>query len=308
MNIIGVDLGGTKLRTGVVEVDDEGRLGEVQSWQEQGTPPCWEELVKILHAYREEREEGGIEIDGLGIALAGVIENRAKVIKSPAIPWLDGRDVAEELGEELNLKVVVSNDLEAAAKGEMAGGVLDGVRWAIFDTISTGWGGVLVLNGEVVPGEPGHVNLGFDLPYVCGCGNRGCLEALYSGSAMERRILHRLREEGVLSPSSLKVWDYFYKALETGDRWAVSLLEEWAEGVGRAWANVLNRISRIEVIAYMGETAEHLIPRAEERIRAVMRRICMFPWHKDLPILKAQKPHRAIHGAVIIWREETQRV
>ncbi|MEM4724273.1 MAG: ROK family protein, partial [Candidatus Hadarchaeum sp.] len=181
---------------------------------------------------------------------------------------------------------------------------------AIFDTISTGWGGALILNGEVVVGEPGHVNLSFSLPYVCGCGNRGCVEALYSGSAMERRILrefHRqVEEQKILFPSDLNIWDYFLKALETREEWAVLLLDEWAEAVGRAWANVLNRIRPIEAIIYMGRTAEHLIPKAEAQIRATMRRICMFPEHKDpekpLPIEKAKEPNRSIFGAVLVYQ------
>jgi len=247
-------------------------------------------------------------VEGYGIAIAGAIEGHAKVFKAPNLPWLDGRNVPEELAPHLRLdpkQIVVANDMEAAAHGEREKGALKQYDWAIFDTISTGWGGALILNGEVVVGEPGHVNLGLDLPYVCGCGNRGCVEALYSGSAMERRILHHLHGQGILFPPDLgeKVWDYFYKELETEAEWAVALLEEWAEGVGRAWANVLNRIRSVQAIVYMGTAAEKLIPKAIDRIRATMRRICMFPEHKEIPIEKATEPHRSLYGAVLVYQE-----
>lgn len=206
-------------------------------------------------------------------------------------------------------QIVIANDMEAAAYGEKAKGVLRKYAWAIFDTISTGWGGALILNGEVVAGEPGHVNLDFSLPYMCGCGNMGCVEALYSGSVMERRILHHLRSQDILFPSDLgdKVWEYFYKELETEEGWAVSLIEEWAEGVGRAWANVLNRICPIEAIVYMGTTAENLIPKVLPKIRTTMQRICMFPNHKDLPIRRAAERNRSFYGVAVVYRKVKER-
>jgi hypothetical protein len=77
--------------------------------------------------------------------------------------------------------------------------------------------------------------------------------------------------------------------------------------VGRAWANVLNRIRPIEVIVYMGMTAEMLlpIPCVHERLRHTMRRICMYPEHRapEFPILAAQEKNRAIYGALIVYEE-----
>src|SRR5207249_10002371 len=121
---------------------------------------------------------------------------------------------------------VVSNDMEAATEGEMVRGVLRNYRWAIFDTISTGWGGNLVLAGQRVDGEPGHTNVRFDTPYRCGCGNFGCNEALYSGSHMEGRI----RENLPALAAAANPWQAFHEAGEAGVPWAVALLEEWGEG------------------------------------------------------------------------------
>lgn len=304
MPIMGIDLGGRMLRMGLVGIDSKGNLDLQGSVEEHPSPRSWEEFLQVLRSHLSKASN----VEGYGIAIAGAIEGHAKVVKAPNLPWLDGRNVPEELAPSLGLQpgqVVVANDMEAAAYGEREKGVLAEYDWAIFDTISTGWGGALILNGEVGVGEPGHVNLGFDLPYVCGCGNRGCVESLYSGSAMERRILHHLHGQGILFPPDLgeKVWDYFYKELETEAEWAVALLEEWAEGVGRAWANVLNRIRSIQAIVYMGTAAEKLIPKVIDRIRATMRRICMFPEHKEIPIEKATEPNRSIYGAVLVYQE-----
>ena len=75
----------------------------------------------------------------------------------------------------------------------MAHGVLRHYAWAIFDTISTGWGGNLILNGMRVDGEPGHANITFDSPHHCGAGHTGCYEAFYSGSALEQQIAASVR-------------------------------------------------------------------------------------------------------------------
>ena len=305
--IVGVDLGGRLLRLGIVQIDPQGNLNLQEDVVEYPSPRSWKEFLQVLEGWHE-RKVQSFNIEGYGIAIAGAIEGHAKVVKAPNLPWLDGRNVPEKLAPHLGLdpkQIVVANDMEAAY-GERERGVLRGCDWAIFDTISTGWGGTLILNGEVVVGEPGHVNLGFDLPYVCGCGNRGCVEALYSGSAMERRILQQFQrqveEQKILFPPDLNVWDYFHKELETGAEWAISLLEEWAEGVGRAWANVLNRIRPIKMIVYMGTTAEKLIPKAMDKIRATIRRICMFPEHKEIQIKKAAEPNRSIYGAVLVYQ------
>jgi hypothetical protein len=75
-------------------------------------------------------------------------------------------------------------------------------------------------------------------------------------------------------------------------------MDGWAECVGRAWANVLNRIRSMQAIVYMGTPAENLlaIPRVHQGLRAAIKRIALFPEHKspEFPILKAQDEHLAI--------------
>ena len=158
----------------------------------------------------------------------------------------------------LGKKVVISNDMEAATEGEMARGVLKQFKWAVFDTISTGWGGNLILNGLRVDSEPGHASVTFDSPFRCGSGHVGCREALYSGSGMERRIEEAPRHSA--DSHLCELWDTFHRAVDDESDWALTLLDDWAEGVGRAWANMLNCIRPLQAIVYMGMTAESLLP------------------------------------------------
>src|SRR4029079_12078143 len=174
-------------------------------------------------------------------------------------------------------RVIVSNDMEAATEGEFALGVLKRFSWAVFDTISTGWGGNLILSGLRVDSEPGHANVTFDSTFHCGSGHVGCREALYSGSGMERRIGEQLPSREANRTPSSELWDAFQLAVERETGWALALLDDWAEGVGRAWANILNSIRPLQAIVYMGTTAEALlpIPRVQQRLRQTMQWICM---------------------------------
>jgi predicted NBD/HSP70 family sugar kinase len=294
---VGVDMGGTWLRAGVVEEGAHG--GRIDRFVKHPTPTDWDGLVNILAPYDRDT------IEGFGIAISGPIADHATIIKGPNIPWLEGRNVRQDLQTALRKRVVVSNDMEAATEGELAHGVLKRFTWAVFDTISTGWGGNLILNGLRVDSEPGHANVTFDSPYRCGSGHVGCREALYSGSAMERRIGDHLRASQVSAASSGELWDAFHLAVRQEQAWALALLDDWAEGVGRAWANLLNHIRPLQAIVYMGTTAEALLPkpRVQQGLREIMQRICMYPEHRgsDFPILAAEEEHRAIYGAVIVY-------
>jgi predicted NBD/HSP70 family sugar kinase len=295
---IGVDLGGTWLRVGEVDVardDDAVRgLGVYRS------PASWDELVELLARHNSD------EIQGYAVAVSGPIDNHATVIHGPNLPWISGRNVRDGLSAALGKSVVVCNDMEAATEGEMARGVLRQFKWAIFDTISTGWGGNLILDGRRVDGEPGHANVSFDRPERCGAGHIGCLESLYSGSALERRCgktfektCHQHLDNGP------DLWAWFHAELNEHAAWAIAIADDWAEGVGRAWANTLNRIRPLQAIVYMGATAENLlaVPRIKDRVRATIQQICMFPEHRSptFPIQPAEFEHRSLYGAAVVY-------
>lgn len=271
---VGVDIGGTWLRAGIVETDANG--SRIRHFTKRSTPADLDGLVNLLAPYNQE------DIEGFGVAISGPIADHARVIHGPNLPWLEGRNIRRDLQAVLGKRVVISNDMEASTEGELAHGVLQQFTWAVFDTISTGWGGNLILNGLRVDSEPGHMNVTFDSPYRCGSGHVGCREALYSGSAMERRIADHLPAcGGDRHTAATELWESLRLAVDGKRDWALVLLDDWAEGVGRAWANVLNQIRPLQAIVYMGTTAESLLvmPRVRERLRATLERICMYPEH-----------------------------
>jgi predicted NBD/HSP70 family sugar kinase len=159
-----------------------------------------------------------------------------------------------------------------------------------------------------VDGEPGHANVSFDHTERCGAGHIGCLESLYSGSALERRLGQAFeRTCNQTQGNTAALWAWFHTELNEQAAWSIAVADDWAEGVGRAWANTLNRIRPLQAIVYMGTTAEHLlaIPRIKDRLRATIQRICMFPEHQSptFPILPAEFEHRSLYGAVVVYQK-----
>lgn len=292
--IVGVDLGGSWLR--IAEVAASGGAAPLHV-ERIPTPQSWDGLVQALARFNHPG------IDGFGLAVSGPVAEHVKLIQGPTLLWLSGRNLRADLEAQLRKTVIVSNDMEAAAEGEMARGVLRNFKWAIFDTISTGWGGNLILDGHRVDGEPGHASVAFDVPERCGAGHVGCLESLFSGSALERKIRKRITRTGADEEDA---WSYFRGEVAISDPWALSILDDWGEGVGRAWANVLNRIRPLEAIVYMGATAENFlaIPSVMEKVRQTIRTVAMFPKHQAaaFPILPAEYEDRSLYGAVLVYR------
>ena len=291
--ILAMDLGGTWIRAAIVDLDDPKATLKVEKVK---SPDNWEELCQVLNRFQHD------ELNGYALAASGPVDDHATLIQAPNVPWLDGRNLRRDIENAFGKPAILANDMEAATEGEMARGALRHYKWAIFDTISTGWGGNLVLGGQRVDGEPGHANVTFDTPERCGAGHVGCYESLYSGSALEAKIRKRLQRTG---ESRDDAWAYFNAEVESEDPWAISILDEWAEGVGRAWGNTLNRIRPVQAIVYMGTTAENLmsLPRVAAGVRKTIQTIAMFPEHRDagFPILPAEFPERALYGAAVIF-------
>ncbi len=182
---IGVDVGGTKVLAGVVDV-----AGRVLSQTRQPTPSgSPEELLGAIDASVGELLAAYPSVGGVGIGAAGwIATDRATVLFAPHLS-LQGESLQAEVALRVGLPVVVENDANAAAWGEHRFGAGRGVRDLIMITVGTGLGCGLVLDGRLyrgsfgVAGEPGHMQV---LPdgRPCACGNQGCWEQYASGRAL----------------------------------------------------------------------------------------------------------------------------
>ncbi len=260
MNAIGVDVGGTKIAAGVVTPEGE-ILNEVRY---PSAGPRERLLSSIARAIDEVRD--GFEIGGVCLAVPGFVmtaENR--VIFAPNLHAIEGVPLKDELGERTGLSVTVENDANAAAWGEFRFGAGSEADHLVFVTLGTGVGGGIITSGVLLRGaqgaggELGHVTIQATGPR-CGCGNRGCLEALASGTAIQRRAREVASEQpdsalGRLAVERKVLGEDVTELAREGDEAAVSVLEETGRWLGIGLAGFVN-IFNPEVIAIGGGAAK----------------------------------------------------
>lgn len=188
--LIGVDVGGSSVKLGAVTGAGE-RLAEVSVAVEAGASA--REILGTVGA--RARELAGGAPRGIGVGLPGLLDREAGTIRnSPNLPWLEGVDVRALLARASGAEresILLENDANVAALGELWLGAARGARHLILLTLGTGIGGGIVLDGrlyrgEGLAGEIGHLTVDPDGP-PCGCGSHGCLETLASASATQRR-------------------------------------------------------------------------------------------------------------------------
>ena len=182
---IGLDVGGTKIAAGVVSG------GTVLEELEQPTPvggsSAVETMFEMIGALRQRHHA----VEAVGVGAAGMVDWPAGHIRWAPNNAYHDLPLRKRLEEVTGLPAVVDNDANAAAWAEARYGAGAGRRNVLVVTVGTGIGGGFILDDRLyrgstgIGGEFGHITVAPDGP-VCGCGNRGCLEALASGTALGR--------------------------------------------------------------------------------------------------------------------------
>ena len=254
--VVGIDLGGTKIYTALA--DSQGRIiGEARIPTGAGAGP---EAVmgRIVETYNKviERSPAGSCPAAIGIGSPGPLDPVSGVVfRSPNLPGWDNVPLGEKLAQMTGIPVHVDNDANLAALGEYYFGAGKGSRHMVYVTVSTGIGGGFILDGHIYrgtgggAGEVGHMVLDPGGP-LCGCGRRGCLEALSSGTAMAFRARELvaagrgraiLREAGD-NPVNITAVSVA-KASASGDPEATGIICAAGKYLGMGMANILNLIN-----------------------------------------------------------------
>jgi len=248
--VIGVDLGGTKIATGML--DREGSLLARSQKATAGLQSSEEVIATIVDTITEVR--GQQEIAGVGVASPGMVDSRSGVISNGVnLPDWDGISLQAELEKRLGISVRLINDANAAAWGEFVYGAGRGSQSMVYVTLSTGIGSGLVLDGRLFlgsssfAGELGHtvVDPGGAL---CGCGRRGCWETYASGTAIARIANEAIAESADVSqmtvlaeaegvPVSAK---HVFQAAGLGDPLAGKTLERVIHYTGLGLMNIIH--------------------------------------------------------------------
>src|SRR5438876_9312296 len=200
MAFVGVDLGGTQLRVAVA--DDRGNLRTVVRRATEAARGRDHVIKRIVDAVKEAVEEDGTpprRVRALGSGLPGPVDPAAGLVISPGnLPGFRNVPLNRILTRATGIPSFLHHDAHLAALGEHRRGAARGASEMIYVTVSTGIGAGLILGGELyagahgIAGEVGHIVIQVDGPR-CNCGNRGCVEALASGTAIAREAREGLR-------------------------------------------------------------------------------------------------------------------
>lgn len=189
--VLGIDVGGTK--TACAAVDADGRIllrADIASPADDADLMI-RSLLDLIADTIADCGSQGLSVVGVGLGAAGFISFEGGMLMcSPNIAWSDVPLVAI-MSERTGLACFLDNDANVAAHGERFAGVCRGVDDFVYLTLGTGIGGGIFIGGRIYRGhrgtaaEPGHMVMEPGGP-PCTCGQRGCLEALASGTALER--------------------------------------------------------------------------------------------------------------------------
>jgi len=271
--ILGVDIGVTKCAAALGTPDGcVLSRGEMPTIAEKGSEDILRRLVSVALTLVSSAAEAGT-ICGVGISCGGPLDTRTGIVYSPPnLPGWEGVPVRAIFEEAFpGLPVVLENDANATALAEWRWGAGRGARNVVYLTQGTGIGGGLILDGRLyrgtndLAGEVGHQTILPDGP-ECGCGKRGCLEALASGPSIARIARERMRAGRGAAPAPNVTARDVIEAAKAGDQLCRAVLEGAGVHMGIGLANIIQILNPERII--LGTIAVH----AGELILASIRR------------------------------------
>ena len=250
----GIDLGGTTAKIGLFTTS--GALlekWEVATDTSHAGEHILENLATAVLGKMKEQSIQPEQVEGVGIGVPGpVLDSSIVPIVCANLGGWGERNVSAQLSGLLDgLKVLVGNDANVAALGEIWMGAAKGAKNAVMVTLGTGVGGGVVVNGKVIDGvhgaggEIGHITVNRHETAVCGCGKRGCLEQ-YSSATGVVRCMKKLLDENPDTPCVLRGTEFAAKdvfdAARNGDALAAREVDEMSDTLGMALANIASTV------------------------------------------------------------------
>jgi glucokinase len=300
MPILGIDIGGTRLKAGLV--DDGGNLSDPVSLK---TPANAAEFEQAMRAFVTARPA-----DGVGIGCKGIINaatTRVEVLPG-MLHFLEGRLLSEFVDRPVPVRA--DNDAHAAMAGEAAWGAARDRRHAVMLTLGSGVGGGILSDGRLlrgaagVAGHLGHLTMDPDGP-VCLCGNRGCLETYFSARAIEAEAIAAvlrgsrsyLTDRFASNPIAVTCEDVFLAAA-AGDFVACAIRDRAIKYLAGAIAGIFGAFDP-EVVILGGQIAAAgpaLFDPLQEQVSARARRLV----GRETPVVRAEIAEAGIVGAAAL--------
>lgn len=253
---VGVDLGGTKVKIGIVS--SEGKIVKkisIPTLASEGVDKSISQIKKgiktILTGYKK-------DIAGIGIGAPGVVSLKGTVENPPNLPGWGRVHLGKMINDEFSLPTFVENDANAAAIGEFIYGKGKKLNSFIMVTLGTGVGGGIIYNKKLfrgdygAAGEIGHITIDRNGP-KCKCGSFGCLETYLGNNYIIENVKQQLKSNNSkilelinnledLSPHVV------HEASLLGDEYALNVINDLGDKLGCGLASIVNVLDISNII------------------------------------------------------------
>lgn len=311
--VVGIDLGGTSTKVGLVS-----KIGEVvamQRFDTQGREPFASFVDRLATVYEQIiKQQEGISVTGIGIGSPNANYFTGQMMNPPNFSWGKRVPLARDIGQRLSLPVVITNDANAAALSENLYGMGKELRDFVVLTLGTGLGSGIVVNDKLllgqdgIAGEMGHVNVRPD-GRMCNCGLNGCLETYVSVTGIKRTVFKLLAD--LPHPSSMRSYSYdqltglmITEAALAGDPVAKEAFVYTGEILGTKLADTVAYLSPQAIILTGGLTKAGDLLLDPTRAAMEDRLFHMYRGKVKLMISEVGGEHDAILGAAALaWHE-----
>ena len=293
MNVfVGVDLGGTNIKAGIVDIDAGKVLSHqsVPTMAREGHAAVMARMADLILTVIQAAGRDQSQVKAVGVSAPGVLDmEKGLVLFLPNLPgnW-PKVPLQSTIVEKTGLPTFLLNDVRAITYGEWLYGAGRGVDTMACFAVGTGIGGGLVINGKLhlgiggTAGELGHQTIDFNGP-ECGCGNRGCLEAFASGPAIAAMGVKAVMQGRNTIIGELVNYDLnkitpkiINDAAQQGDMVAKDIYDQAGTYIGVGVANVLVSVGPRKVVIAGGvSSAGNLL--LDPIRRAIRERVTIMP-------------------------------
>ncbi len=249
---IGIDLGGTNIKAGVVNENYE--IISKATCKTNLPRPAEDICADMAKVSLEAVEKAGLTVDDIeciGIGTPGIANSAEGIIEYSNNLGFDNVPVVELMRKHIDKPVYVENDANAAAYGEFVAGAAKGANNAVAITLGTGVGGGIIINGKIYSGsnfagaEIGHMVIEVDGPQ-CTCGRKGCFEVFSSATG-----LIRMTKEAMEADKQSLMWEMSkeddhisarlaFNAMRAGDKSATEVVNKYIKYLAAGITNTIN--------------------------------------------------------------------
>lgn len=256
---VGVDLGGTKIKLGIVTSDGKIiKKNSISTLAEEGVEISIEQIKKGITQLLKENKE---IISGIGIGAPGVVALKKGIVENPPnLPGWKKVPLGKIINKEFSLPTFVENDANAAAIGEFIYGAGKKLNSFILITLGTGVGGGIIYNNKLfrgdfgAAGEIGHTSIDYKGP-KCKCGSYGCLEVYLGNNYLIENVkkdLEKNKDSKIFDlinniPENLSP-KIIHQASLLGDEFSKNVIKNAGNKLGYGLASIVNVLDISNII------------------------------------------------------------